>query len=183
MIFAITNIPFMENFKNCLHGIFSITPGFNLHPLYWRTNIQVEKGSHSYSFFHRSRFPGPDVIASDGEVIHGNGRLALHGELDVLHVHIHGHVHTSGRGFRLPSTCFFCLGEFGEFGSMVDVVSPLCLRVSLIFCGFCLGWIRVKTTHNASIGSYRTIIEFLAPIAIDSSDHGYVVVRSYHNKP
>lgn len=47
--------------------------------------------------FHHVLFqvPPPDVIASDGEVIHGNGRLALHGELDVLHVHIHGHVHTS----------------------------------------------------------------------------------------
>ena len=84
-------------------------------------------------------------------------------------------------GFLPP--CFFVWGEFGEFGSDGRCCFP---PVSVCFADFLrsfLGWIRVKTTHNASIGSYRTIIEFLAPIAIDRGDHGYVVVRSYHNKP
>ena len=36
----------------------------------------------------------PHVVTSDGQVIHGNRRFALHGELDVLHVHVHRHIHT-----------------------------------------------------------------------------------------
>jgi len=36
----------------------------------------------------------PYVVTSDGQVIHGNRRFALHGELDVLHVHVHRHIHT-----------------------------------------------------------------------------------------
>merc|ERR1719359_1188592 len=36
----------------------------------------------------------PDVVAPDREVVHGNRRLSLHCELDVLHVGVHGDINT-----------------------------------------------------------------------------------------
>ena len=37
----------------------------------------------------------PHVVAPDRQVVHRHGRLPLHRELDILHVHVHGHVDTS----------------------------------------------------------------------------------------
>jgi len=37
----------------------------------------------------------PDIVAPDGQMIHGHWRLALHCKLDVLHMYVHRHVDSS----------------------------------------------------------------------------------------
>ena len=54
----------------------------------------------------------PHVVASDCQVVHGHWRLSLHRELDVLHVHIHGHVDAlAEEGSCIKETVTFVLAH------------------------------------------------------------------------